>query len=279
MTALDGSGAYEKALTFGLNDAIQLLLEDEIANVESRFRSGIQASLTNMILCTLFRSHRNLPNNLFFGTDGYRIREFVLSSDDSFEKLFEATLKIIDIFATQGIPAYRRGDEGFFWPLHIMTRDICEAWSAIFTCSETSKAILLGKSQQIGERMKSRANWIIQQLKPLVAKLGRDRPNGLAEDEWYHPIESRVNKFIAMIDHRMKEYGFDVRKFWIVLNMSFPMNFMYLTLASPIAQETIIKGEVLTDEENTELVRELKNYWKEVIEREDLRSEVENQGS
>eukprot|EP00978_Attheya_sp_CCMP212_P003722 scaffold7910_cov29-Attheya_sp.AAC.1 len=128
-SALDGAGAYKMAMDLGLNGAIQKLMEDEIENAEDRFRSGELISFTQMLMCTLFRNGRHIPGGLFSSIDAYRIKKYVRSSEDAFEKWFEASLTNISIFTTQGMAASRGGNDAFFWTVQRSTRNVAAAWS------------------------------------------------------------------------------------------------------------------------------------------------------
>ena len=120
--------------------------------------------------------------------------------------------------------------------------------------------------------MDSCAHWIAQKLNPLIAKLGKDRPNDSAVNPWYEPIEMRLLRFIAMIQLRMEEYGFEEGSLSTMLDFSFPMQLKYMSYGTAMAKATIAKGDVLTFEENTEVIRESQNSLVETFGMTDSRS-------
>mmetsp|Transcript_28530 Transcript_28530/g.52074 ORF Transcript_28530/g.52074 Transcript_28530/m.52074 type:complete len:401 (-) Transcript_28530:37-1239(-) len=234
---LDGAGAYKIALDLGLNGAIQKVMEDEIENVEDRFRSGTLINFTLMLMGTLFRAGSG-HNRI----DAYRIKKYVRSSDDAFERWFEASLKNISIFLTEGIAASRRGDNAYFWTVQRSTENVAAGWSMVFANTKASKAILLGNTKEADENAKARAKWIIRKLKNILPQFPYDSP-----DE--HAIESLVNNFTAMIQIRLENFGVDVGDFMLLLGLKGARKKMYIDVALPFAGPTIQKGRALTNEE------------------------------
>eukprot|EP00978_Attheya_sp_CCMP212_P043710 scaffold289889_cov48-Attheya_sp.AAC.3 len=239
---LDGAGAYKMALDLGLNGAIQKLMEDEIENAEDRFRSGIIISFTQMLMCILFRDGRH--NRI----DAYRIKKYVRSSEDAFERWFEASLKSISIFLTQGIAASRRGNDAYFWYVQRSTQNIAYAWSMVFDNTKASKVILLGKSKEPDESAKARAKWIIQKLKNILPQFPYDSPDD-------HAIESQVSNFTALIQIRLEHFGVDVGDFMLLLGLKGVRKKMYINVALPFAEATLQKGKALTNEECKDMMK------------------------
>ncbi len=155
--SLDNSGAYKMALGQNLNGTIQNLMQDDIDNAVDRFRSGFMDTYVQLVMCQLFRDGRNIPGNLISKFDGYRIKKYVRSSDEAFEKWFEASMNIINIYQTQGLAASRRGDMDVFWRIQSIARDVAAAWGYVFTNPKASKALLLGESKAADERAVERA--------------------------------------------------------------------------------------------------------------------------
>lgn len=246
-SSMDGVGSYKMALDINVNGAIQKLMEDEIEEAQDRFRSGIIASSTQMLMCVLFRNGRNIPGESFSAIDAYRIKKYVHSSDIAFERWFESSLKIISIFQTQGITASRRGDDATFWSIQRTARDIASAWSLVFTSSKASKAILLGTSKEADEFAHTRAKWIIQQSKKIMHQFPEESPDGSA-------IEGQFNMFTAMIQIRLKEYGVDVGDYVSLLGLKGMKKKMYHLMGIPFAEATIAKGRHLTTAESQKAI-------------------------
>eukprot|EP00978_Attheya_sp_CCMP212_P032132 scaffold123972_cov51-Attheya_sp.AAC.3 len=247
-SALDGAGAYKMAMDLGLNGAIQKLMEDEIENAEDRFRSGTLISFTQMLMCTLFRNGRHIPGGLFSSIDAYRIKKYVRSSEDAFERWFEASLTNISIFTTQGMTASRGGNDAFFWTVQRSTRNVAAAWSMVFANTKASKVILLGKSKEADESAKARAKWIIRKLKHILPQFPQDSPDNSA-------IEGQVNTFTAMIQIRLENFGVDVGDYTSLLGLKGARKQMYNDVAIPFAEATIQKGKALTTEECKDVLK------------------------
>jgi len=250
-TGLDGAGAYNIALNVNLNGSLQKLMQDEIENADERFSSGILASFTEMLICTLFRSGRNIPGSVFSNIDAYRVKKYVHSSDDAFEKWFEASLKMISIFVTRALDASRAGNLNYFWSVQKMVRDIAAGWGFVFTSSKASKAIFLGTSKGVDESARARAKWIILQLKRILPLFPFDSPDNSA-------IEGQVNMFTAMVEIRLKRYGIDVGNFMSLIGLEGRRKQMYEAMALPFAEATMAKGRSLTSAESQQAIVEYK---------------------
>ena len=239
-TGVDEAGPYKIALKLGLNQAIQKLMEEEIADAKERFEAGTLISYTQQIMCVLFRNGRCIPGALFSHVDSYRIKKYVYSSPDAFEKWFQASITMVSIFLKSGTIAYRNGNEAFYWNTQRIVRDIVAAWSLVWTSPQASKAILLGTSQKADEDAHTRANWIIQQVRDILPKFWEldESPDGSA-------IEGQVNTFTAIIQIRLEEYDINVGDFVHLLGLRGEQKAMYLDMAMPFGEAMIKKGRAL----------------------------------
>lgn len=241
--ALDESSPYKKALALGLNGVIEKMLKEEAENVQEQFKSGVLASYTQMLMCTLFRSGRHIPGGLFSGVDAYRIKKYVLSSDEAFGQWFKASVTIISVFANASANP-RAASDRYFWGVQKIARDIAAAWSLVFTSLKASKAILLGASKQPDDDACARTKWIIGQLKPLLPLFPQDSPDNSA-------VEGQVNQFTAMIDLRCEELEVDAGgDFVTFLGLKGTRRQMYNDFAIPFAEATMKKGKALTTAES-----------------------------
>jgi hypothetical protein len=242
---LDGAGPYKQALHHGLNSAIQGLMEDDIENVHSRWEEGIAFSYVNWINCVLFRDGRQEGKSLhdrgaFSHIDSYRVKKYVLSSDDALEKWWEASLAVISVFLDKRICS----DEGTFYAAHQGARDVASSWSLIFTSSTASKAIILGKSKQADEAAVERVKWMLKKLKTLLHKFWKTSVGNIGE-----AIEAHFNQVAGMIRHRIKEHGVVVGDVIKLLGLKGSHKAMFVNVAIPFAENTINKGRTLTNAE------------------------------
>lgn len=246
---LDGNGSYKKAMELGLNDALLYLMEDEIKHSEERFKSGSCTSFAQWVHCTLFRNGRNIPGSAFSGVDGYRVKKYVRSNENAFEKWFEASMTIIEIFQTQAMKAMHRGDDQLFWKIQRIARDVAASWSLTFTNKKAAKAIQLGSTKQVDDAAKERAKWIISHMKHIIPQFDDNALDNQA-------LQGQTNMLTALIELRMEEFGIDVGDFMQLLGLTGRNRIMYDNMAIPFAEATIKKGKFISNTESKEILRQ-----------------------
>ncbi len=208
-------------------------------------------SFAQVVHCALFRNDRNIPGNVISGMDGYRIKEYVHSNENAFEKWFDASMTIIKIFQTQAMKPMQRGDDQFFLKIQKIARDIAAAWSLTFTNKKAAKAILLGSTKQVDDASKERAKWIISHMKCIIPQ---SDDNKLYNESF--PGE-QTNMLTALIELRMEEFGIVVGDFMQLLGLTgWARRLMYEHMAIPFAEATIKKGTFITNTEKKEILRQ-----------------------
>jgi hypothetical protein len=196
---LDGAGPYKAALDQGLNAALKGLCEEEIEQVLKRWQMRCQVSYVEWIMCVMWRSGRQEGKKTtgagaFSHIDSYRVKKYVHSSPDAFERWFEASLAMITVFLDPMIGREERNLLG----AHKTARNVAASWSMVWTSPKASKAIILGISKEADEAAVNRGKWMIKQLKKVLPKFWN-----LPEGHVGESIEGHLNQFAGMVSQSL----------------------------------------------------------------------------
>lgn len=250
-SSVDEAGPYKIAVSLGLNEALLQMIKEDIVDAVQRFQSGCFNCYTQHMMCVLFRAGRCNPG--FSHVDPYRVKKFVHSSPDAFEKWFHASMNFVNIFLTIGVEAKDNGDANYFWRAHNVARYIVGAWALVWTSTKASKAIILGTSGEADEAAHLRAKWTLKQCKNTLQKFwGKHIPDNDA-------VEGNMNTFVASYDIRLCQFGVDIGDFSQLLSLDGNRKAMYIDVAHTFAEAQIKKGRALSTTESNEALKEYGN--------------------
>ena len=240
------NGPYKKALELGLNDALFFLFEDECKHIVDRFKQGIRVSILETIHMYLFNNDRN--NVAFNSIDGYRVKKYVRSKEDAFEKWFAASMETFEIYQTQGFDAIKRKELDLYFKLKRIACNAAHCWSLVFTNRKAAKAILLGETRDVDDKARARAKWIISQLKHVHSNFQYDKSiisicsSDQSLSDSVSAVHGSVQHFTALIEGRMNEFQIDVGNFSELLGLRGDKKMGYENMAVPWANAIIEKG-------------------------------------
>ena len=255
------NGPYKKALELGLNDALFFFFQDEYKHVVDRFKQGIRASILETIHMYLFNNDRN--NAAFNSIDGYRVKKYVRSKEDAFEKWFAASMKTFEIYQTQGFDAIKRNELDVYFVLKRIACNAAHCWSLVFTNRKAAKAILLGETRDVDDKARARAKWILSELKHVHSNFQFDKRiiSICSSDQSLHSSVSAVggtlHHFTALIEGRMNEFQIDIGNFSELLGLRGDKKTSYENMAVPCANAIIEKGaDIDLNEANDALLKQ-----------------------
>ena len=246
------NGPYKKALELGLNDALFFLIEDEYKHVVNRCMSVLESI------------HMQLFSNAAFNSiDGYRVKKYVRSKEDAFEKWFAASMKTFEIYQTQGLDAIKRNELDVYFVMKQLACNAAHFWSLVFTNRKAAKAILLGETKEVDDKARARAKWIVSELKHVHSKFQYDKRiiSICSSDQSLHSsvsvVEGSVQHFTALIEGRMNEFQMNVGNFVQLLGLPGVNKFKYENMARPWANAIIEKGSMIDmNEANDALLKQ-----------------------
>ena len=246
------NGPYKKALELGLNDALFFLFEDEYKHVVNRCMSVLESI------------HMQLFSNAAFNSiDGYRVKKYVRSKEDAFEKWFAASMKTFEIYQTQGLDAIKRNELDVYFVLKQLACNAAHCWSLVFTNRKAAKAILLSETKEVDDKARARAKWIVSELERVHSKFQYDKRiiSICSSDPSLHSsvsvVEGSVQHFTALIEGRMNEFQMNVGNFSELLGLPGVNKFKYENMARPWANAIIEKGSMIDmNEANDALLKQ-----------------------
>jgi hypothetical protein len=261
---LDGEGAYNFAIEYGLHQAIYEMLDEDAEEALRQYQEGDEMDHTffiTWILNSLWRGQRISRRGCttIRKCDGYRVSRYMKSLPDAFEMFWRA------FCATVAVPL----DEEVFErceimhrEVHLQSRDVLASLSQLLTSSRAYKSMLLLRSKNIdADAFQSRMDFIFERLEKnlrILDKIPQERdPRGVNEAYHYQNI--------AMIMYRMKKHNIDVdtmKGFEKKLKIIKYKYAMYEQIAVPLGEATIDKGYALTNEESTRAMQDAKRRSK-----------------
>lgn len=248
---LDAAGPYEAAMKIGLHDAMQHLFQLDCKQIRQRFAKVPCVYIyTPLIMSILFRGGRiegrGEKSRRFKHMDGKRIKAYVESGlTRAFEDWFEASILIISF----PFDDYIASTPGLAPIAYSAARNMISSWFMIWANKRASKAILAPNNTDIF-RIRARVQFmakLIRNALDIRRHVPDDRdPNG--------DLRCKLQVLGAMIQircrklHRSQNCINDIDVNALLKPKGLEVKVQRI-ISIPIAEATIKKGSVLTNDE------------------------------
>lgn len=248
---IDGTGPYNVAVREGLFGAmIDIFAADEKLILE-RFQSATGPIFcgTMSIMSTIFpRQQREGKEDKGGGSfrfvDGKRIRKFVESDPVAFRTWFGASLAVL--WTAMDDTVYRLSKQSQQYARHA-ARDVWAGWIMVFTNESASKTILVGTSETAKESMDT-VNYIVNKIKKFLHAYW-DMPYTDRKDPG-GTLEGVMNQVAAMVAYWAQVFSIPLEvSVEDMLEFTTFRRHRYRSMAVPLAEGTIAKGCMLTNDE------------------------------
>lgn len=239
---LDRSSAYDLALEYGLMGAVFDCFQYDIEHSRENFLGKNGVSLTQWIVCTLFRGHRisRSEYNTFGKVDGSRILDYLAHRPDAFESWFNAVMAVIALPFEQEIFASKQ----YHMLVHQTARDCIAGFQLVWINGRASQAIMEAGNDM--ERQAKRLKLMATSFHRILQLCWKYDNDGR---DYNSVLEGNLNQILGMVDLRRREFGIKSVDPVAVCKLRGIKLTMYQRVGLPMARATIQKGRMLTNDE------------------------------